>query len=234
MPPWSEFIATGLLFLVTHRIPTIPSVRQAIVGRVGETGFVISYSLLSIGMLAWLIIAAGRAPYVELWPFETWQMWAPVLAMAVACVIAAFSIGVPNPLSFGGGNTAAFDPERPGFVGFMRHGLLWALVIWSAAHIVPNGNLAHVILFGVFAAFSIFGMAMIDRRKRRQLGAAEWTRLTAKTSFWPAQSILSGRWRPAGPFLILGNGLRAAIAVLVYMGLLHSHAFIIGVDPLPW
>lgn len=234
MPPWSEFIAAGLLFLVSHRIPTIPSVRQAVVGRIGETGFVVSYSLLSIGMLAWLIVAAGRAPYVELWPFETWQMWVPVIAMTIACAIAAFSIGVPNPLSFGGGNPAAFDPDRPGFVGFARHGLLWALAIWSAAHIVPNGDLAHVILFGVFAAFSIIGMAMIDRRKKRQLGETEWSRLSAKTSFWPAQSILSGCWRPAGPFLTSANFLRALAAALVYMGLLHSHTFIIGVDPLPW
>jgi uncharacterized membrane protein len=233
MPSWTEFVVAGLLFLVTHRIPTNPSVRQAVADRVGETAFVIAYSLLSILMLAWLIVAAGRAPYVELWPFETWQVWVPVLAMAFACAIAAFSIGAPNPLSFGGGNPSAFNPDQPGFVGFFRHGLLWALAIWSTAHIVPNGNLAHVILFGVFATFSIFGMAMIDRRKKRLLGAAEWSRLSAKTSFWPGQSILAGRWRPAGPFLTAGNILRAAAAVLVYLGLLHSHTWFIGVDPLP-
>lgn len=234
MLPWTEFISAGLLFLLTHRVPTIPAVRQTAVSRVGERAFVIGYSLVSFVMLAWLIAAAARAPYVELWPFAPWQTWVPFLAMPFACCMLVFSIGVPNPLSFAGGDGEDFDPARPGFVGFARHGLLWALAVWSAAHIPPNGDLAHVILFGVFAAFAIIGMTMIDHRKRRQLGDIEWMRLAAKTSFWPGQSIIERRWRPFGPLLSLDHILRAIVAALVFAGLMASHARIIGVGPWPW
>lgn len=231
---WTEFAIAGAFFLLTHRVPTIPSVRAALVDQIGERGFVVSYSLLSLVMLTWLIVASGRAPYVELWPVEPWQAWVPIVSMPIACLFLAFSIAVPNPLSFSGGDAAAFHPERPGFVGFARHGLLWALAIWSAAHIPPNGNVAHVILFGTFAAFSIVGMAMIDRRKRRQLGPAEWVRLSANTSFWPGQSFVMGRWAPTGSVLTANHAVRLVCAACLYAILIGSHAWIIGVSPWPW
>ena len=38
--------------------------------------------------------------------------------------------------------------------------------------LVPNGDLAHVILFGTFAGFALLGQRLIDRRKRREMGKA--------------------------------------------------------------
>lgn len=57
-----------------------------------------------------------------------------------------------------------------------RHPLLAALALWAAAHVVPNGDLAHLILFGTFAAFAFLGGRLIDRRKRHEMGP-EWQRL---------------------------------------------------------
>ncbi len=230
---WAEFIAAGLVFLASHRVPTIPVVRARLAGALGERGFLIGYSLVSLGLLSWLILAAGRAPYVELWRPAPWQAWVPSLAMPVVCLLAAFAIGAPNPLSFGGGPAARFDPDRPGIAGVARHALLWALAIWSATHIVPNGDLAHVILFGAFAVFSLYGMRIIDRRKQRQLGMARWNDLARATSSWPLQALLDGRWRPDLGRMGRGAGLRLAIAVAVYLGLLWSHEAVIGVSPWP-
>jgi uncharacterized membrane protein len=56
------------------------------------------------------------------------------------------------------------------------------LALWSGAHVAPNGDVAHVVLFGLFAGFALAGMGMADRRKRRLMGDAEWTRLAARTS----------------------------------------------------
>src|SRR5207248_1720704 len=52
-----------------------------------------------------------------------------------------------------------------------------ALALWAFAHLIPNGDLSHVILFGGFGAFAVIGMPTIDRRKRREWGEAEWRRL---------------------------------------------------------
>jgi uncharacterized membrane protein len=207
-----------MTFLATHSIPLRPNVRKPIEARLGAGLFLTLYSALSIAALAWLIIAAGRAPFVEVWPWEPWELLVPQIGMALVCLIAALSLGRPNPFSFGGAQNAAFDPVNPGIVGWMRHPLLVAMAIWAAAHIVPNGDFAHVLMFGAFALFALLGIAMIDRRRKRIMGA-EWLALRAKTLCWP---------RPR----LTANGLiRTALAALTYALLVWTHPLLFDVYP---
>ena len=173
-------------------------------------------------MLAWLIAAAGRAPHVTLWDWAPWQVHVPLIVMGPVCVILALSIGRPNPFSFGGARNDLFDPARPGIVRWSRHPLLAALALWAAAHVVPNGDLAHVILFGTFAAFAVLGGRLIDRRKRRGMGA-DWQGLRVVVEDAP---LLSWRW----PGDILA---RLVAAVFLYGMLLWVHPVLFGVSPLP-
>lgn len=229
---WIEFIGAGLVFLITHRVPTIPSVRSKIVGVIGERGFLIAYSALSIVVLTWLIIAAGRAPFIEVWATAAWQYWAPNIAMPVVCILIGFSVAAPNPLSFGGGRSESFDPNHPGFAGITRHGLLWALALWSGSHVLPNGDLAHVILFGSFCAFSFLGMRIIDRRRQRQMGMDAWQAMARTTSVWPFQALMTGRWKPRFSGHWKATITRLFIACIIYLGLLMAHADVMGVSPL--
>ena len=227
---WTEFIAAFLVFLFSHALPARPAVRAKLVGALGEGGFLAAYSIESLLVLTWLIVAAGRAPFVELWSFERWQMWAPNLALPLACQFAAFGIGTANPLSFGGDPRKRFDPDHPGIAGIVRHPLLGAIGLWAAAHAVPNGDLAHVVLFGFFALIALVGMAIIDRRKRRQLGAETWARLAVRTSFWPFAALITGRFRPE---LRKISPLRFGIGAAAWLTLLLLHPYVIGVSPLP-
>lgn len=217
MTDWLSFIAAFLAFFASHAIPVRPAVKSRLVRWVGARGFSLAYSALSVAVLAWLIVAAGRAPYVELWPRAPWQAWVPLIALAGGSVILALAIGRPNPLSFGGARNAEFDPEHAGIVGWMRHPLLVAIGLWAGAHLVPNGDLAHAILFGTFLGFAVLGMRMIDRRKRRQLGD-EWVRL--------ARTARRIEITPGGVVRVgLGLGLWAL--------LLWLHVPVIGMSPLP-
>ncbi len=214
---WGEFIAAFAVFFLSHSIPVRPAVKSRIVARTGALGFALLYSALSIAVLTWIIIAAGRAPFVEIWGWAEWQNHVPLTGMFVATLIVTMVFGQPNPLSFGGWNNDRFDPDNPGLIGWIRHPLLMALLIWSAAHMVPNGNLAHVIVFGLFAGFSILGMAIIDRRARRILGAETWQHLS----------------KTRRNLTISRRGItRIAISVLIYLALLYSHEWVIGVSPL--
>ncbi len=227
---WLEFVAAFAAFFLTHAIPARPAVRGRLVATVGRTAFLIGYSLISLALLAWLIGAAGRAPFVPLWPYASWQRWAPNLALPVACVIAALAVGAPNPLSFGGARPEAFDPDRPGIAGLTRHPLLLALALWALAHLIPNGDLAHSLMFGLFGAFALAGMAIIDRRRRRILGEAEWRRLARRTGLWP----LAARLRGDAPGPWPGAWRRRLLAGLLIYGLLFlAHPFVIGVWPGP-
>ena len=116
-------------------------------------GFTLAYSALSLAVLTWVIGAAGRAPYVPLWQWAPWQNHVVLVVMALVCLLLALSIGRPNPFSFGGARNQDFDPHVPGIIRLHRHPLLLALGLWAFAHTLPNGDLAHVILFGVFGVF---------------------------------------------------------------------------------
>lgn len=214
---WGEFLAAFAVFFLSHSIPVRPKVKSRITAKTGALGFTLLYSILSIAVLTWIIIAAGRAPFVEIWAWAPWQNHVPLTGMLLATVIVTIVFGQPNPLSFGGWNNERFDPEHPGLIGWIRHPLLIALLIWSIAHMVPNGNLAHVIVFGLFAGFSLLGMWIIDRRSKRILGLENWQRLS------------NTRRRLS----ITRRGItRILIGVLIYLAILYSHEWVIGVTPL--
>lgn len=227
---WAGFAAAFLAFLAAHAVPAQPPVRRRLVALLGERGYLFAYIVVSLALLALVIAAAGRAPYVSLWAFAPWQSWVPMIAMPLACLLAAFGAAAVNPLSFGGRAPERFDPDAPGIAGITRHPLLWALALWSAAHIVPNGDLAHVLLFGAFTLFALAGMAALDRRLRRRLGHAAWVRLAARTSLVPFAALITGRYRPAWR---APSPVRVTAAVLAWGALLALHPAVIGVSPLP-
>ncbi|RYH08938.1 NnrU family protein [Tropicimonas sp. IMCC6043] len=213
---WGEFVVAILVFLASHSLPVRPRTRGALVARLGTTGFTLAYSAISLAALGWLIVATRRAPVIPLWDWAPWQNHVTYAAMALACVIAALAIGRPNPLSFGGAHNNRFDPAAPGIVGWVRHPLLVALLLWSLGHLLPNGQLAPVLLFALFAGFSLLGMRMIDRRRQRQLGRAEWRRLAGG---------------PRRLDVTRAGLLRTAAGLATYAGLIALHGPVIGVAP---
>ncbi|WBU52722.1 NnrU family protein [Paracoccus sp. SCSIO 75233] len=226
MSGWAEFIAAFIAFLAAHIIPMHPKLKAAITSALGRRGYIVLFSLLSLGLLYWLLMAAGRAPYVEIWPQAVWQRWLVNIAMPVAILLTVFAVGAKNPFAFGG-HAEGFDPERPGIVGLTRHPLMWAFAIWAGAHLLANGDLAHVLLFGPLLAFALSGVFAAERRARRAL--PDFDRLAAHSSLWPGAALLSGHWRPRRwPSLI-----RLLIAAVIWAALLHLHPAVIGVSPLP-
>ena len=217
---WNEFAFAFAAFFLTHSIPIRPPLRPWAVARLGHAGFGIAYSALSLAVLAWLIAAAGRAPYVPLWDWAPWQNHVVLAVMLPVCVILSLAIARPNPFSFGGAQNDRFDPASPGIVRLTRHPLLLALGIWSAAHILPNGDLAHVILFGTFAGFAMLGGRLVDRRRQRDMGQ-RWHDLRAALSECPASLSLTA-----------DTLLRLAAGLMLYAGLIWLHPLVIGVDPL--
>jgi len=139
----------------------------------GERTYISLFSLFSIAAVVWLGWAYAKAPYIEIWPQASWSRWVPLTAMAVACLLAVIGLSSPNPFSLGAGH-AQFDAARPGIVAIIRHPVIWALVIWSAAHIPPNGDVASLILFGLLTVLGLTGPITLDRRRRRAMGETAW------------------------------------------------------------
>jgi uncharacterized membrane protein len=227
---WGEFIVAFALFFASHVVPARPTVREWLICHIGKMPYLWGYSAVSIFLFGWLVVAADRAPYVAVWKFFPWQIWVPNVAMPFVCLLLAFGVAVPNPFSIASYNDENFDPDRPGIVGVTRHPALWAAALWAIAHVVPNGDLAHVLLFGLFGTFSLLGILAIDAQKQRVLGATVWRRLSYRTSLVPLAALVGGRWRPSIGKL---NSLRLAAAIGLYVGFLALHQPVIGVPPFP-
>ncbi|WP_226779924.1 NnrU family protein [Oceaniglobus trochenteri] len=223
MNGWGEFTLAMALFMGSHFLPRVGGLRDRLIGAWGRRMYFSVYGLLSLALLAWIVVAAGRAPHVELWPQLPWMRWVPNLAMPLALVLACCGIGMAQPHTLGGSRKRAFDPQAPGFAAVCRHPVLMALGLWALSHMVPNGDLAHVILFGGFAALAFGAMPLFDRRARHDTALLE-----ATTRFSLAPLAHRG-WRRANRGL-LG---RCAMGLVLWLALLHLHATVIGVSPFP-
>lgn len=211
-----EFALAFAVFLASHSLPTRPPVRRHLVAALGERPFQLAYSLASLALLAWLISAAQRAPYVALWPPALWQWHVTLTVMPVAFVLIAVGLAVPNPLSVSVRRAPA-DWAPGGLLRVVRHPLLWGLALWGAAHALPNGDLALVLLFGGLAAFSLAGIPLVERRRRRELGPDRYAELAAART---------------GYRDLVGQGLATASGLALFAVLLLLHPWLFGVDPL--
>lgn len=220
---WAGYAAIFAAFFVTHSIPVRPAIKSRVVATIGAGGFGIAYSALSLAMLSALIWSAGQAPFVEIWPQLPWHRHAAHLGMLAVCVILALTIARPNPFSFGGARNDAYDPARPGVTRWTRHPILIALALWALAHLLPNGDLAHGLLFGVLGSFALAGSRLIDTRKRRLMGAARWRDLDQARRAAP---------RTQRPASWAGFVMRLLIGLAAFTTLLLLHPHIIGVSAL--
>lgn len=226
---WGGFGLVFLIFVLAHAVPARPTVRAKLTAWLGERRYLWLYSAVSLGLLYWLLLAAGRAPYVQLWPPAPWQAWLVNLVMPVVVLLTAASVGRPNPFSIGGGS-GSYDPEQPGITALSRHPLLFAIVLWALAHMAANGDLAHVLLFGLFALMGVLGMPMLDRRRRRAWGPDVFAERARSTSLWPGAAWLTGRAQLGADLLTMR---RLVLAVVAYAALLWLHPLLLGISPLP-
>lgn len=209
-----ELAAAIAAFIVSHMLPAARPLRTVLIARLGKRFYLALYSVTSIAVLTWVGIAYARADYIEVWAVQPWMTWVPLLVMPLACVLLVATFLLPNPLSISA-RRAGFDPVRPGLTGLVRHPLMVALTLWAVSHMVANGDVASLVMFGLFAVLGGIGPRSIDARKRLQLGEEEWRRLNA------------GR----GGFG-LRDGLAVALGLVLYAGLLWAHPLFIGVSPL--
>jgi len=134
------------LFLGVHLVPSLPALRDRLVNRVGFNRYRGLFSLVSLAGIVMIIIGMGAAPTVPVWDPPSWGSRASVLGMPVAFILLA----------------AAYIPSN--LKRAVRHPMLWAVAVWAGLHLLSNGDLASLILFGSFGAFAFFDMWSANRR----------------------------------------------------------------------
>ncbi|MGD0142073.1 MAG: NnrU family protein [Rhizomicrobium sp.] len=225
-------IAAAAVFLGIHLVISGTRVRDAITGAIGEGPYLGLFSLASIGAIVWFAIAyktAQRDDYRLLYDLGPGVKHLGIPVIALAFVLGVQGLFMSNPTSLRQEGAAAKPDTIKGVLRITRHPFLWGVAIWSAFHLLANGDEASVIFFGSFFVLSILGTFSIDAKRRRKMGDA-WAAFASKTSNVPFGAVITGR-----NSLNLGEsfGWRFWVAALLFVAVLFAHAHVFGVSPFP-
>ncbi len=187
----SQLVAGLLLFLGAHSISIVaPAARDRWAAALGANGWRGLYSLVSLAGFVLLVRGYGAARHspVLLYVPPGWMHSVTLLLM-----LPVFPLLVAGHL--------------PGRIrSATGHPMLAAVTMWSFAHLLSNGNLADVLLFGGFLAWSVVDRLSFLRRVER-----------------PLRLRPPGRWND---LVAVGAGLALYAAVLLWL-----HEWAIGVAP---
>lgn len=162
-----------LLFLGNHSIRLfMPAWRTRFIEQYGENTWKAIYSLFSLAGLVLIVYGYGQA---RMDPVFVWNppLWTRHLAIPFTWVsfvlLAAASIR---------GNL---------FKQRLGHPMYMGVKVWAFAHLIANGRLGDILLFGAFLAWAVAGYVISRRRDRRE--GVSYPAATAKGT---AFTVLAG------------------------------------------
>lgn len=137
------------LFLGTHSLAMVaPGLRASVRARLGERGWKAVYALVSL--LGFVLIVHGfalaRSAPVVLYTPPPWMRHVTFLFM-----LPVFPLLI-----------AAYLPGR--IKAATKHPMLTAVKFWAFAHLLMNGRLADVLLFGGFLVWAVLDRISLKRR----------------------------------------------------------------------
>jgi uncharacterized membrane protein len=183
-----------ILFLATHSLRIfVPDLRQRGMARLGEGPWKALYSVVSLVglvLIVWGYAMAREAPVV-LWEPPVWTRHLAILLNLFAFILLGLYLAP-------GGRLKAR----------LGHPMLLSVKVWALAHLMANGTLADLLLFGTLLAWAVADFAVSRRRERAK-----------------------GVVRIAGP--AMNDAIGAAIGVVLWAAILFRlHEWLIGVSPL--
>lgn len=138
-----------LIFFGVHFFSALfRDARAAIIGKVGENGYKGLYSIVSLAGFILIIIGWSGANASGLYS-------PPSFMRHIAFLLMLFSIILL---------VAAYAPA--GKIAYaVKHPMLAGVKIWAFAHLLVNGEVRSVILFGAFLVFAVVDRIAVKRRE---------------------------------------------------------------------
>jgi len=184
-----------VVFFAIHLVPSNVQIRDGLIARFGLNGYKAIFGAISL--IGFVLIVLGFAK-LQMHPGKNPQLWVPPLwtrHLAVGLMLPAIIALV-----------AAYVPSR--IHTALKHPMLVAIKIWALAHLLANGDLGALVLFGSFLAFAVYDRISVKRRHAPGP-------LGTKTGPWYSDII------------VLGVGTALYLVILLW-----AHRFFIGVSPL--
>ena len=187
-------VAGLVLFLGVHSFSMLRGARETVVAGLGsELVFKVLYSLLSL--TGFILIVVGFADYraagmVPLWNPPSWGRHVAMLLVLLAFVALA----------------ATYIPSH--IRSALKHPMIAAVILWAISHLLANGDLGSVLLFGGFLVWGVIARISMGGRTKAIFAA-------------PPQSPPSGI---RNDVIIIVVGVTLYAATLIWL-----HSMFIGV-----
>jgi uncharacterized membrane protein len=138
-----------VLFFGVHTLTTQRDLRARLIDATGEGGYKIAYSLVSAVGLA--LIIWGFARYRATGWIDIWYPPTFLKHIAIALMLPAVILVVASYI-------------RGRIYTTLKHPMLAGIKLWAAAHLLANGDLGSIILFGSFLAWAVFDRISLKHR----------------------------------------------------------------------
>ena len=140
-----------ILFFAIHLVPSNVELKNGLIARFGPGGYKAIFGFFSLVGLALIVLGfyklqlhPGKNPI--LWDPPTWTRHL-ALALMLPAMIALVATYIPSHIHV-----------------MLKHPMLVAIKIWALAHLLANGDLGSIILFGAFLAWAVFDRITLKRR----------------------------------------------------------------------
>lgn len=145
----SVMILGLVLFLGVHLISTQRDLRARLIAMTGAGVYKTGYALVSLAGLA--LIVWGFADYRATGWIDVWYPPRAMKHITVALMLPAVILVVASYL-------------RGRIYTKLKHPMLAGVKLWAAAHLLANGDLGSIILFGAFLAWAVFDRISLKHR----------------------------------------------------------------------
>ena len=184
-------LATGIvLWAVVHLMPAVlPGLRSALIAKLGFGPYKGLFALTIVGSLILIVIGFRGADHAVLYIPPSWGYHAAPIFVLVAFVLFVSARGATN------------------LKRIVRHPQLASVKIWSFGHLLANGEVRSIILFGGLLLWAVADMIAINRR--------------------------DGAWVKPEPVSRGATTVTTLIGVAAYVAFLFLHETLIGRTPFP-
>jgi uncharacterized membrane protein len=137
------------LFFCIHSLTIQRKLRADVIGATGEGGYKIGYSLVSfagLGLIIWGFAKYRATGWIDVWypPVAFRHITVALMLPAVIMVVASYI--------------------RGRIYTTLKHPMLTGIKLWAASHLLANGDLGSIILFGSFLAWAVFDRISLKSR----------------------------------------------------------------------
>ncbi|MCH8261819.1 MAG: NnrU family protein [Proteobacteria bacterium] len=146
------FILGLIMFFGIHMLPFYPEYRALLIEKIdndmidGEGLYKVIFAVISLLGLIFIGIGKGSMEFIGLWNTPIFFRYITVVLIPVAFILMV----------------AAYTPNN--IKRYVPHPMLTGVIIWGATHIMVNGDVAAIILFGSFVVYSVVAIKLANRR----------------------------------------------------------------------